>query len=150
MAAVAAMAALAGCAESGAPGPGQATPSGGASQPSASSSSPPGQAPGGTELTIVVDDGHGSRTMWRLTCDPPGGNHPDGAAACQALAKNGERALPPVAKNLRCTQVYGGDQKATVTGTWRGKPVNSSFSLINGCEISRWKALAGLLPPAGA
>jgi hypothetical protein len=150
VATVAALAALAGCAESGSSGPVQTTPSVGGSQPSVSSSSPAGHAPGGTELTIVVDDGHGSRTTWRLTCDPPGGNHPDAAAACQALAKNGERALPPVAKNLMCTQVYGGDQKATVTGTWRGKPVNSSFSLINGCEISRWKALAGLLPPAGA
>jgi hypothetical protein len=150
MAAVAAMAVLAGCAESGAPGPGQVTPSAGASSPSASSSSPAGHTPGGTDLTIVVDDGHGSRTTWRLTCDPPGGDHPDGAAACQALAKNGDRALPPVAKNLRCTQVYGGDQKATVTGTWRGKPVNSNFSLVNGCEIGRWKALVGLLPAVGA
>jgi hypothetical protein len=150
MAALAATTALGGCAESGAPGPVQATPSAGASTPSASSGSPTGQAPGGTELTIVVDDGHGSRTTWRLTCDPPGGDHPDGAAACQALAKNGDRALPPVAKNMMCTQVYGGDQKATVTGTWRGKPVNSNFSLVNGCEISRWKALVGLLPAVGA
>jgi subtilisin inhibitor-like len=146
VATVAALGALAGCAESGSSGPAQTTPSGDASQPSASSSSPAGPAPGGTELTILVDDGHGSRTTWRLTCDPPGGNHPDAAAACQALAKNGERALPPVAKNLSCTQVYGGDQKATVTGSWRGKSVNSSFSLINGCEIGRWKALVGLLP----
>jgi hypothetical protein len=150
MAALVAMAALAGCAEPGAPGPGQATPSAGASSPSASSSSSPGPTPGGTELIIVADDGHGSRTTWRLTCDPPGGNHPNVTAACEALAKNGERALPPVPKNLSCTQVYGGDQTATVSGTWRGKPVNSRFSLVNGCEISRWKALVGLLPPVGA
>jgi hypothetical protein len=55
-----------------------------------------------------------------------------------------------VAKDKTCTQVYGGPQWASITGTWQGQPVRSQLSLANGCEISRWKALQGLLPPAGA
>jgi hypothetical protein len=101
----------------------------------------------GTALTVVVEDG--TTTTSQLTCDPPGGDHPDPAAACTALEQNGEQALPPVPKGRACTQVYGGDQTARVTGTWRGQPVDSRFSLTNGCEISRWTSLAGLLPPSG-
>ena len=106
-------------------------------------------ASGETDLTVVVDDGSGNKQTWRLTCDPPGGDHPDPAAACTALATNGESALPPVPKDRMCTQIYGGPEKATVKGTWNGKPVNATFSKTNGCEVGRWQALAGLLPAAG-
>jgi hypothetical protein len=50
---------------------------------------------------------------------------------------------------VACTQVYGGPQKATIRGTWQGKPVRSSFSRTDGCEISRWDQLEGFLPPDG-
>jgi len=107
------------------------------------------RATGATDLTIVLDDGSGSTRTWRLTCDPAGGTHPDAAAACKALEDHGATALPPVPKDRMCTQIYGGPEKATVKGTWRGKPVNSAFSKTNGCEISRWKSMAGLLPATG-
>jgi Subtilisin inhibitor-like len=132
---------LSSCAESASPG--QPPPS-----PSALGS--PSTGSSAADLTIVVDDGQGSTTTWRLTCDPPGGDHPDPAAACAALAAHGERALPPVAKDRACSQVYGGSRTATVTGTWRGQAVNSRFSLVDGCQIARWKSLVGLLPAAGA
>jgi hypothetical protein len=96
-------------------------------------------------LTVVVDDGSGPVT-WRLDCDPPGGDHPDPTAACTALDAKGGTALPPVSKDQMCTMVYGGPEKATVEGTWRGEPVSASFDRSNGCEIARWAALAGLLP----
>ena len=118
--------------------------------PSAEPSSPAGgPATGATDLTIVLDDGSGATRTWRLTCDPAGGTHPDAAAACKALAEHGATALPPVPKDRMCTQIYGGPEKATVKGTWNGKAVNSAFSKTNGCEISRWKSLSGLLPAAG-
>ena len=103
-----------------------------------------------TDLTIVVDD-NGKTETWTLTCDPAGGTHPHPDAACSALAAKGRIAMPPVAKDVMCTQIYGGPQTAKITGTWRGEPVSASFSRHNGCEISRWKALEGLLPvTAGA
>jgi hypothetical protein len=137
----------------GAPAPGgsvTSTPDPSATRspaPSATDGTP--DATGRTELTIVLDDGSGTSRTWRLTCDPAGGDHPDPAAACKALAEHGETALPPVPKDRMCTQIFGGPEKATVTGTWRGKPVNASFSKNNGCEISRWRSLNGLLPAIG-
>jgi hypothetical protein len=106
-------------------------------------------AAGGTRLTIVLDDGSGAARTWRLTCDPAGGDHPDPAAACAALAANGAAALPPVPKDRMCTQIYGGPDTATVTGTWNGQKVSATFKKTNGCEINRWKALEGLLPATG-
>jgi subtilisin inhibitor-like len=102
-----------------------------------------------TDLTIVSDDGKGKTETWQLTCEPAGGTHPDPAAACAALAAKGKTALPPVPKDMMCTQQFGGPQTAKITGTWNGEPVNATFSRTNGCEISRWKALKGLLPDAG-
>ena len=102
-----------------------------------------------TDLVILIDDGSGAKTTWTLTCDPAGGTHPDPDAACRALGTHGATALPPVRKDVACTQLYGGPQQATITGTWQGRPVRSSFSRVNGCEISRWDLLRGLLPPGG-
>ncbi len=135
------VAVLSSCAGSGSPGQPPASVRAPSGSPSPESST--------TDLTIVVDSGRGTTTSWRLTCDPPGGDHPDPAAACAALSAHGERALPPVAKDRACTQVYGGPQTATITGTWRGQPVHSRFSLTDGCQIARWKSLTGLLPSAG-
>lgn len=104
----------------------------------------PQDAPAATELTIEVTDG--TPTTWQLSCDPDGGDHPDTAAACAALAENGAEAVPPTPADSICTQLFGGDQTAVVTGTWQGKPVDASFSRQNGCEISRWEALTPLLP----
>jgi hypothetical protein len=104
----------------------------------------------GTDLVIVVDDGAGATTTWTLSCDPAAGTHPDPTAACRALQAHGAAALPPVRKDVACTQIYGGPQRATITGTWQGRQVRSSFSRVNGCEISRWELLRGLLPPGGA
>ena len=101
-----------------------------------------------TELTIVSDDGAGKTETWTLTCDPAGGTHPDPEAACAALSAKGTTAMPAVAKDQMCTQQFGGPQKATITGTWKGEAVNASFSRTNGCEISRWQSLKGLLPEA--
>ncbi len=103
----------------------------------------------GADLVLVVDDGAGATTTWTLSCDPAGGTHPTPAAACRVLRDHGATALPPVRKDVACTQVYGGPQRATITGTWQGKPVRSSFSRVNGCEISRWDLLRGLLPSGG-
>lgn len=109
----------------------------------------PGPADAGSvDLTIMVDAGSGQQT-WKLTCAPPGGTHPDPETACQVLAASGKTALPAVPKDRMCTQIYGGPEKATISGTWNGQPVMSTLSRKNGCEIGRWKALEGLLPKAG-
>jgi hypothetical protein len=97
------------------------------------------------DLTITVDDS-GTVTTWHLTCGPAGGDHPDPARACAVLAEAGARALPPVPRDMMCTQNYGGPETARIVGTWAGRPVDARFSKRNGCEIGRWRALTGLLP----
>jgi hypothetical protein len=109
----------------------------------------------GTDLTIVVDDGAGKKSTWTLNCGSGAGaaatgTHPDAAAACAALTAKGKQALPAVPGDRICTQIYGGPQTAEITGTRDGERVSASFSRRNGCEISRWKQLEGLLPKVAA
>ena len=65
------------------------------------------------------------------------------------LGANGDRAFAPPAKGQTCTQQYGGPQKALIKGTWKGRTVNAQFSLEDGCQITRWSSLIGVLPPGG-
>jgi hypothetical protein len=109
----------------------------------------PTASTGSTDLSIVVTDGGGEHQTWQLTCGPEGGTHPDPDAACAALLANGALALPAVREDVACTDIYGGPEKATISGTFQGWRVLSSFSRVNGCEIGRWELLQGLLPPAG-
>jgi hypothetical protein len=106
-------------------------------------------ASGPAKLSLLLDDGFGLRSTWTLTCDPAGGTHPHPVTACGVLGASGAKALPAPAANTACTEQYGGPQKAKITGTWRGKAVNAELSLENGCQITRWTALLGLLPPGG-
>jgi hypothetical protein len=119
---------------------------GGQSMPT---SATPSGGHGDTDLTIVVDNGSGSTSTWQLSCNPPDGTHPDPKAACRALQANGALALPPVPKDKACTQIYGGPETATITGRWQGQDVISRFARNDGCQISRWKLMEGLLPPGG-
>jgi Subtilisin inhibitor-like len=75
-----------------------------------------------------------------LTCDPDGGTHPDPNGACDALLEN-EDALQPVPCDVACTEIYGGPQLATVSGTG----VDATLSRTNGCEIARWDALRAVI-----
>ena len=109
----------------------------------------PSRTAGAAQLSVLLDDGTGVRSTWTLSCEPPGGNHPDPAKACGVLGANGDKAFRPTPANTACSQIYGGPQKALVRGTWRGKPVNAQFDLENGCEVARWNLLLGVLPPGG-
>ncbi len=131
-------------------------PTAGTSSSGSTSGAPaPGQAPAAAdgELTVVLDDGAGTSTTWTLTCSADGtagGDHPDAAAACAALSALDD-PFAPVPRGTACTQVYGGPQRATVTGRWAGREVSATFVRTDGCEISRWDRLAPLLQPgAGA
>ena len=99
-----------------------------------------------TSLTISVDLGDGSAAQeWTLTCDPPGGSHPQPEAACAALADIDPTVFDPVPPNQVCTQIFGGPETATVSGTWNGDAVDAAFARNNGCEIARWEAAVEVL-----
>ena len=107
-----------------------------------------------TQLQISVDRGDGSTSTLTLTCDPPGGDHPDPEAACAVLdaaASLPTNPLEPVPPDVACTEIYGGPQTAVVEGTIDAEPVLVEFSRVDGCEIDRWDAVIPLLAePAGA
>lgn len=109
-----------------------------------------GTAGTASRLTVtVVDDVGATPRTWTLTCDPPGGDHPRAAAACAAVDA-APAPFAPTPADVACTQVYGGPQTATVTGTWRGAAVNASYKRTDGCEIARWNALAAVFGTGGS
>lgn len=99
-------------------------------------------------LTIQVTSSPGkSAQRWTLQCGPSGGNLPGAASACAALARTTD-PFAPVPRGTMCSMIYSGPEKATVAGSWAGKPVNASFSRNNGCQTARWNKLASLFPAA--
>ena len=94
------------------------------------------------DLTVTYwpEGKDGPSSTATLTCSPDGGTHPDPAEACAALDAHPE-ALHPVATDMACTQIYGGDQVALVEGSG----IHSTFNRSDGCEIARWDALAPVL-----
>jgi hypothetical protein len=105
-----------------------------------------------TALTVVFrEDGERPDTeqTWSLACDPPGGSHPDPEQACETLARVGAAAFAPPPADRACAEIYGGAQRAVVTGTVDGVGVDATFQRRNGCEIEDWDTLLGLLPPGG-
>ena len=152
----AALALLAGCATPSDPGgspTGDATPAPTTVSPEPSASPEPDPTTGAevpAELTIVLDEtGSGVTRTMTLTCAPTGGDHPDAAAACATLAAVGADAFAPPPLDEMCTEQWGGPQVATVEGTVDGESVRARFSRTNGCEISRWDAVAAVLGSPG-
>jgi len=96
-----------------------------------------------TSLTVtVMPNGTEAATMeYTLECDPAGGTHPLAEDSCAALDAHPE-ALEPVPPDTACTMIFGGPDKATIVGTYKGEDVNAEFNRGNGCEIERWDALA--------
>ena len=119
---------------------------------SAPSTEPPATGPATeADLTVVVDDGAGTTTTHTLTCSggEVGGTLPTASDACTQLAEIGSQAFAAPPADLMCTEIYGGPQTATVTGTFAGAKVSTALARTDGCEIGRWDALSALLGAAG-
>jgi hypothetical protein len=100
-------------------------------------------------LNVVVTASPGARPRhWTLRCDPTGGTHPDARAACRQLlaAKN---PFAPVPRGIMCPMIASGPQQARVTGTYFGRPVEGTFSRLNGCAAVRWSELGHVFGPGG-
>jgi subtilisin inhibitor-like len=86
---------------------------------------------------------------WTLRCNPLGGTLSSRVRACARLTRLPLAAFAQVPKDMVCTQIYGGPQKAVVKGTVGTVRIWSSFRRRNGCEIERWNRFAPWLFPAG-
>ena len=92
----------------------------------------------------------GSSMTWTLRCNPPRGSLPRNAVACRRLAAGGSKLFTPLPRDVVCTEIYGGPQRARVVGTVAGKRIWATFARTNGCEIDRWNRVSPwLLPPGG-
>ncbi|MBF4994782.1 serine protease inhibitor [Arthrobacter gandavensis] len=142
---------LAGCADSN---PGTAPSSSEPATPAASSApAAPASPAAATSLGVeLMADGEAVTDSWTLECDGanPAGDSgaPDPAAACAALADGGTGLFAEPGSDVACTMQYGGPQRAAVSGTVAGQAVDAEFAATDGCQISRWEALSGLLGPA--
>ncbi len=109
---------------------------------------------GGDHLTVTVRNaGGGADGTYEVDCHPSRGSHPDAGAACAVVDRNtrwGRDAFAPVPKDSVCTMQYGGPATAHVTGTWAGRPVDTTFDRSSGCAIGRWDRLVPLLPRLGS
>ena len=107
---------------------------------------------GATELKITYwSQGRtaGAAQKWTLRCGPAGGTLPGSASACRKLGAM-QSPFAPIRRDVMCTDQYGGPQAALITGTFRGRTVWALLQNRNGCEISRFKRLAFLVPAFGA
>ena len=90
---------------------------------------------GGTSLRISFwADGTGARpdSVWTLRCDPAGGSLARPSRACDRLEAGGVRLFAPLPKNIVCTEIYGGPQRARIVGTVEDKSVWVTFTARTG------------------
>jgi Subtilisin inhibitor-like len=87
---------------------------------------------------------------WTLRCNPARGTLARPAVACTRLAAGGVKLFAPLRKDVACTEIYGGPQKARVVGTLAGRQIWATFTRTDGCQIARWSRISPwLVPPGG-
>lgn len=108
---------------------------------------PPPIASGPTELTLTWfpkgPDAGGKRVL-TVTCpDVPLDTDKD----CQELldVAGGDLFDAELPAGTMCTQIFGGPQTVTVKGVIAGRPVDTTFTRTDGCQIDRWDRAVPLL-----
>jgi Subtilisin inhibitor-like len=101
-------------------------------------------------ITVWPTGYSGASRDYTLRCAPPRGTVPRPARACDALGRLGPKAFAPTPKTMACTDIFGGPAKAWVYGYVYGQPVDARLSLVNGCEVARWRRVAAVVPGASA
>lgn len=89
-----------------------------------------------TTLTLTVTTQEGDAESVELTCEPPGGTHPNATAACtEVLAAQGDfESLPGNQEVTACTMEYR-PVTAVAEGKWHGEPVSWEHEYGNACSL---------------
>jgi len=99
----------------------------------------PASAPADTtRLTVTVTEAAPDPIRIELRC---GGEEPCDPAQLRKL----ERVTKPDDPTQACTLVYGGPEKARVTGTLEGETVDVTVTRSDGCGIADYEALFAAL-----
>jgi Subtilisin inhibitor-like len=97
-----------------------------------------------TNLHITVTDGTiGPAKHWTLRCDPPGGTHPNPAAACRILLSVKNPFGPSSSVKMMCPMILASARRAVITGTYNGHRVHEEI-VDGGCDLLRWGKLKGI------
>lgn len=109
-----------------------------------------------TFLTVVIwpkgKKGRDRPQVFRLSCRggeaAPGPTKPipNKPRACRRVFALGVKGFANPARDVACTQIYGGPQVAEVSGSIEGRLVKATFARADGCEIARWNRFRFLLP----
>ena len=91
-----------------------------------------------TRLKVEVTEVGPGPVVIELRC---GGDNPCDRSQLDELAAVAEPPDP----TLACTELYGGPEKAHMTGTLEGEPVDVTITRSNGCEIADYEALFAAL-----
>ncbi|RYJ05551.1 MAG: hypothetical protein EON52_10980 [Actinomycetales bacterium] len=110
----------------------------------------------GSEEAAQDGPGSGKATEVQVSIRTAPGDQPERVllvcgsdAGCAELKSLDARVLEPVDGTKPCTQLYGGPEVVTLTGTIDRKAVNATFSRTDGCEIERYDAVRPLLKAVG-
>jgi hypothetical protein len=68
------------------------------------------------------------------------------ADLCRAATRLGRFLVGQPDPRRACTQIYGGPERARISGTINGARVDRRLSRTDGCRISDWERAATLIP----
>jgi hypothetical protein len=115
----------------------------------------PHAAPQPVRLTIVFVRRPGSRHVAHVRCTAMGARA-DGylrrvgaARACAHARRIAGLLAGHPDPHRACSQIYGGPERALVTGTIGGRRIRHGFTRTNGCGVAEWRRAMPLLPRPG-
>jgi hypothetical protein len=101
------------------------------------------RAAASTNLMIGLDaDGQGGKPPQntQVLCEEGMDTSP-----CPQLAELSASDLAPMPPKTACTEIFGGPEVVTITGTLDGEAVDAKLTRANGCEIDRFDRFAPVL-----
>lgn len=104
---------------------------------------PAAAQPGGTNLRIALDvDGDGTEpaSEKQVICEEGMETSP-----CPELLELTADDLAAVPADTACTEIFGGPEVVTVTGSVHGRAVDVELTRANGCEIERFGRFVSVL-----
>jgi hypothetical protein len=96
-------------------------------------------------LRVQVEASSGDEFRWSVRCSPNSGTHPKLKVVCSKFKSKKFRSLFVENEEEVCTQIFGSNANARITGTVYGKRVNLQLDRRDGCGIALWQSLQLIL-----
>lgn len=112
---------------------------------------PAAQAADTVKLRIRYDDGAGRVRIAHVTCTAKT-QRADGylrtiaRSACRRARSQADFLAARPDPSRTCTEIFGGPQKARITGTIGDRKISRRFARSDGCALADWERARPLLP----